>query len=463
MLAYAILDLSVAYLAWKHSVDWYLPVTLSTLFFAVLELTYQLIALNSAIAGLEKRLPVDISNLAPAISSYIRELDDKRSELVVSASSGTIEIEGAASPLLAKQLSTAQGFFYAVSPVAIDMALWSSPARRIDYIQAQRTAIGRNVEIRRIFMGLALHEIYEEAISQRQAGIQVRFLTSINRAIVDMAIFDNSLVYYIDNNKAGRLSTQQGTVKEKLSLFNQLWAQADSIPASPPDDKAFGINVYTESDSSFGKCSLLHAWDESVDTGEFMTPSIADSGYREFLLGMCRRLGQGRSCFEVLSLGAGTGSFEKQLEKEGALVSCLELLPQGVDILRRKGLDVIEGNCTDLSPLSSRDFDLILIDGVTVHLGDISFRQTLKESIEHLKPGGTIIVSSDAPQDPNVRSEPHRRVVNGVLRSQRTIVTIAAELGLSLRPNTPTEFPYYRPIRGYTKRAIAVLELVGEA
>lgn len=92
-------------------------------------------------------------------------------------------------------------------------------------------------------------------------------------------------------------------------------------------------------------------------------------------------------------------------------------------------------------------------------MDDISLQKILNESKKHLKVGGNIVVSSDAPKDPNVRSEAHRRVPNGVLRSQKTMVSIAKAVGLRMAINTPTEFPYYRPIHGYTKRAIAVLEI----
>ena len=462
ILGYAILDIGIAYIAFHYSIDWYLPVILSTLFFAVLELIYQLVSLNKSIHALGKRLPVDISHLTPAISSYIRRIDDKRNELVSSASSGYVQVEGIVSDLLAMQLNTTTGFFYAVSPVEFDMELWSSPGRRQDYIQAQKNAIDRNVEVRRLFVGLALHEIYEEALSQRKAGFNVRFLASANRSVTDMAIFDHSLVYYTDNNGKGRLSTQESIVNEKLTTFKNLWKQAIKIPDTPPDDSEYGLKVYTERDTSFGTRSLLHAWDGNVDTGEFMTPSIADSGYREFMLGLCQRIGNGKSKLEVLSIGAGTGSFEEHLRGEiNTDVACIELLPEGVDLLKEKGFEVFETSCTDLSLLKDMKYDLILIDGVIVHLGDISLRKTLRESLKHLKSGGTIIVSSDAPQDSSLRSESHKRVTNGVLRSQRTIVNIANQVGLKEVNNTPTEFPYYRPIRGYTKRAIAVLEKIG--
>lgn len=459
MLIYGVFELALAFLANYYHVSWYLPVLALTFFFFVLELLYQLTSLATSVKKLENRLPSAIINHAPAIYTYMKEIDENRNLLANGANMGHIHINSrAVTKYLAEQLNSTSNFFYAVSPVEMDMDLWTSE-RRNSYMLAQEKAINRSIRIKRLFVGLALHEIYEEAFLQSKKGIDVRFYKSSNGKNLDMGIFDSSFVYYSNREGSSHMSTQSDVILAKQDLFQKMWTQAIPIPDTPPIDNLQGIDVYNNTDSSFGCPSLLDAWENGVDTGEYMTPSIADSGYKEFLFGLCRKLAESNNnIFSVLSIGAGTGTFEEILRsKLSAKITCIEVLQKGVDILKTKNFEVIKTNGTDLSPLKGKKYKLILMDGVLVHLGDISLKKTLKESLKHLSPEGKIVVSSDAPLDTNARSAPHKRVEDGVLRSHEAIINLAQQVGLELVPNTPKEFPYYRPMHGYTKRAIAIL------
>jgi len=100
----------------------------------------------------------------------------------------------------------------------------------------------------------------------------------------------------------------------------------------------------------------------------------------------------------VLDVGAGVGAVSRALQEAGRKVTALEVMPEAVRIMARRGiLDPLEGRIEDLSPSRSFDTLVLLMNGAALagRLGALpSFLQALEGQ---LAPGGQVLMDSTDP------------------------------------------------------------------
>ncbi len=115
---------------------------------------------------------------------------------------------------------------------------------------------------------------------------------------------------------------------------------------------------------------------------------------RDDLMGVDRAalaLARGR----VLDGGAGVGSLALLLQEEGMRVTAVEVVPEGVDIMRERGVkDPRRGRLEDLSPDDPFDTILLLMNG-TALAGTLGGLPTLLATLARLlAPGGQVLLDS---------------------------------------------------------------------
>lgn len=97
----------------------------------------------------------------------------------------------------------------------------------------------------------------------------------------------------------------------------------------------------------------------------------------------------------VLDVGAGVGSLALILQEDGVSVTALEVIPEGVDIMRERGiLDVIPGRLEDVRLRCAFDTILLLMNG-TALAGTLGAFTGLLDALEDLlAPGGQVLMDS---------------------------------------------------------------------
>ncbi|MCL9781445.1 class I SAM-dependent methyltransferase [Vibrio sp. S4M6] len=102
----------------------------------------------------------------------------------------------------------------------------------------------------------------------------------------------------------------------------------------------------------------------------------------------------------VCELGAATGRYSLTFAQMGCRVTSVELVPDQVNILKRKAheqqltLDVFQGNACDVPFIPSQSQDLCVILGPLYHLKSEKEReQAIKEARRILKPEGVLAVA----------------------------------------------------------------------
>jgi 2-polyprenyl-3-methyl-5-hydroxy-6-metoxy-1,4-benzoquinol methylase len=94
----------------------------------------------------------------------------------------------------------------------------------------------------------------------------------------------------------------------------------------------------------------------------------------------------------VLSVGCGEGLTEAELVKRGVRVVGIEIDPSSAAEAEANGLEMLEGDATELSrSLSEREFDCLLYADVLEHIADPV--ELMKLHVSSLRPGGCAIVS----------------------------------------------------------------------
>ncbi len=94
----------------------------------------------------------------------------------------------------------------------------------------------------------------------------------------------------------------------------------------------------------------------------------------------------------VLSIGCARGATEAELVKRGVTVVGIELDSTATAIARKRGVTVLEGDASGFVPELSRwRFDCLFYADILEHLPDPL--TVLRQHVDLLKPGGTVIVS----------------------------------------------------------------------
>lgn len=144
--------------------------------------------------------------------------------------------------------------------------------------------------------------------------------------------------------------------------------------------------------------TLFHQWEEGIPRGNSTTPSISSSAYRWWILEHLRNALDRDRRRLLLSIGAGNAFVERVLCREGYLVLALDALEEAVDLARRAGVPAIRQNILTWRSPHDR-WGVIYADGVLGHLHDEADQagETLESLRRCLVPGGTLVISNDAP------------------------------------------------------------------
>ncbi len=220
--------------------------------------------------------------------------------------------------------------------------------------------------------------------------------------------------------------------------------------------KRLSINEY------YGK-GIFRKWDNEADVGSAMTPAAYIEAYRQKLLALIKDYipsDRNPGLIKILSIGAGTGKFEKMLSDEGYNIIAIDIFDEAIDIMKEKGLNVIKASGTDL-PFSDFTFDMVLIDGTLGHLasyfeipenaGIDLFKKPLSEAHRVLKNRGLIVISDDIPPE-GIDYKLNPRV--DLMRVSDRVMQVEL-INTNFSNISFQRIPYERPKTGLQERRVA--------
>jgi SAM-dependent methyltransferase len=106
----------------------------------------------------------------------------------------------------------------------------------------------------------------------------------------------------------------------------------------------------------------------------------------------------------VLDYGCGTGDWGLMLATEGARVTCLDLSPVAVEVVRRRAAAsrvAVEGvarDASDLSCFADAEFDLVYGSAALHHT--LKYPGAVSELLRVLKPGGRLVLAETLGNNP---------------------------------------------------------------
>ena len=80
--------------------------------------------------------------------------------------------------------------------------------------------------------------------------------------------------------------------------------------------------------------------------------------------------------YKILDVGAGTGRYSLELQKDGYDVTAVELVKHNLRYIEKKGIKCYQGNAIDLSRFEDNSFDMVLLFGPMYHL--LSMEEKIK-------------------------------------------------------------------------------------
>jgi ubiquinone/menaquinone biosynthesis C-methylase UbiE len=92
---------------------------------------------------------------------------------------------------------------------------------------------------------------------------------------------------------------------------------------------------------------------------------------------------------DVLEIGCGTGLLLKEVHGLAKTARGIDISPGMLQLARKRGLDVVEGDATDL-PYPDESFDVVYSFKVLAHVRDIE--RALEEAKRVTRPGGLLIL-----------------------------------------------------------------------
>ncbi len=127
--------------------------------------------------------------------------------------------------------------------------------------------------------------------------------------------------------------------------------------------------------------------------------------YRHNIKDAVRCLGVGPDSL-VLDAGSGTGNLAVELEKAGARVVGLDLMPEALRIHRGKqpAAALVQASLGSPLPFASQTFDAVACLSVLFALPPKAVAQTLREFRRVLKPGGVLVLTAMRPGESKVKA-----------------------------------------------------------
>lgn len=121
---------------------------------------------------------------------------------------------------------------------------------------------------------------------------------------------------------------------------------------------------------------------------------ITTMKYIHKYLGMIKR--DDKASIKVLDIGAGTGRYSIELDKEGYDVTAVELVKYNIGVMKAKGgnVKIMQGNALNLKKLEDECYDITLLFGPMYHLFSEEDKiKALSEAKRVTKKDGVIMVA----------------------------------------------------------------------
>jgi SAM-dependent methyltransferase len=185
-----------------------------------------------------------------------------------------------------------------------------------------------------------------------------------------------------------------------------------------------------------GERSLFDVWEHGGARGDSITPSVASPAYRGWMRDKVLAANGPR----VLSLGCGNAAVERELADAGVRVLAVDALQDAVRA------DITEWQPGELWPV-------IYSDGLFGHLyaAEGGLTGIFERIRSWLAPGGTLIVSNDAPRDGEPVQEapgvPGFRWLSGSYLAEQARAA-------GFRETVVESYGYERPLSGPRLRAV---------
>lgn len=147
--------------------------------------------------------------------------------------------------------------------------------------------------------------------------------------------------------------------------------------------------------------SLFDIWEGGAANGDSVTPSTYSVPYREWMVRFLCDVLAGARPPSMLSIGCGNAFVEAEVARAGYEVLATDVLPEAVEIARRKGLEARIADVRSWVPDHGR-WGVVYADGLLGHLydPDDGLAPALKHLHGWLAPGpGVLVVSNDGTRD----------------------------------------------------------------
>lgn len=204
--------------------------------------------------------------------------------------------------------------------------------------------------------------------------------------------------------------------------------------------------------------SIYQIWEEGGAFNDSITPSGYSPEYRSHVA--LKMLSLTPEDGTIFSLGCGNAFVEHEVARCARRVRAIDCNAEAVLIAAGKGLDAFEADFFALDRAELLDADLVYADGLLGHLFDPESR--LDEFIDklrdfRLRPGTWLVISNDAPKDPEADFLRHDHLDNFWYLSKDYLSMQLARAGFERVESY--HFPYLRPISGLRNRSICVSRL----
>jgi SAM-dependent methyltransferase len=198
--------------------------------------------------------------------------------------------------------------------------------------------------------------------------------------------------------------------------------------------------------------SLFDTWERGAARGDSVTPSTYSPEYRqwmcELLLEQLRAKPGG-----MISIGSGNATVEAAIAQAGHRVLAVDVIPEAVELARRKGVEAVLADVHHWSPPAGT-WTVVYADGVMGHLYEPQAR--LQPVLTRVRSWlgihrGSLVVSNDRPRG-LADVQPAPGVPGFYWLSEDFLRKEADAAGFG--DLSSAVFPYQRPLSGTRERAI---------
>lgn len=201
--------------------------------------------------------------------------------------------------------------------------------------------------------------------------------------------------------------------------------------------------------------TIYAIWEQGKAFNDSVTPSTYVPEYRSHMA--LKLLSLTEPTGTVFSLGCGNAFVEGDLVAMQRTVKAIDFNDEAVTLAKNRGVDAYVADYFDLKPSDVAGADVLYADGFLGHV--FSAEEAADPALSKLRDlgprsGAYVVISNDAPYEPDTDYVPHERVAGFWFVSREYLQNELARFGF-----TPVEsyyFPYWRPISGLRNRTICV-------